>query len=191
MEGRRIRLAANDVQTWYAGFRDTYAAEIFVKQPPNSNYCWAACICMLFKHYGLKLSPAAIVQIVLGNAQDLRINAVTLHQHMTRIWIDDDWNHFQANLHVYLQGGSWAENRVQDRVLENMYAKRMHFVATSEHIMLLRGIEVEFDPAKDSWQLSRLHIFDPEGNPRRLMEIKLDETITYIAAVEILRLGAQ
>lgn len=187
MEGRRIRATPDGRELWYAGLTDQHANSIYLAQPPNSNWCWAACFSMLFRHFGLQLSPAAIVQIVLGEVSDRTIQPEMLEHHMRRIWVDDQWIEFQARLEIIRKVVDLTP-QLGVTILENMKANRMHFIAEGwTHIALLRGLEVVLDPRSGNLEVIALHILDPGRSADVRVDISLQNTIPYIAGVEILR----
>lgn len=186
MMAQKLRDVGPHQELWYAGLTPHQAAAIYVSQPAHSNWCWAACLSMLFRHSGLTLSAPAIVQIVLGAVEDRRIGPDLLQQHMTRLWMDDQEKIFQARLEVYRNQVPILQTPLELKILENMQAGRLHFISEEMyHITLLRGMEVILDTRSGAIGVQTIILLDPGRGPEVRVDGQHDGAMKYIAGVEI------
>ncbi|WP_434419536.1 hypothetical protein [Nannocystis pusilla] len=61
-----------------------------------NQWCWAACISMIFGYYGHTVSQHRIVQECYGSIVNMPAQSHTILGALNRPWIDDAGNHFSA-----------------------------------------------------------------------------------------------
>lgn len=78
-------------------FRD-FRQRAYQTQKLNQ-WCWAACISMIFNYYGHPVSQERIVEDAYGGIVNMpAINGITIARRVDRSWTDDDGNEFTSSL---------------------------------------------------------------------------------------------
>ena len=86
------------VQTCHAGI-GSYVAHIAARETGpqyQSQWCWAACIAMVFRYYGFRVSQARIVEETWGDIVNLPGSPAQILANLNRLWVDDRGRRFRV-----------------------------------------------------------------------------------------------
>jgi len=87
----------NGIQTCDAGINSTLDhVTALSDQQSQSEWCWAACISMIFNYYGHSVSQEKIVAGAWGKIVNLPGTPAQIVASLNRNWIDDDGTTFRA-----------------------------------------------------------------------------------------------
>ena len=105
----------------------------------QNNWCWAACIEMIFRYYGYVIPQEAIVQQTFGTVRDKAGTLQDILYNLNTLWNDSKGRHFQVQSGVLsVEYGIAAEELKQDRPL--ILARAGQPVG---HAMLLTALEYQ------------------------------------------------
>lgn len=62
----------------------------------NTQWCWAACIQMIFAYYGFSISQPRIVYETWGNIVNMPAQPIDIIRDLNKVWIDDRGRRFVA-----------------------------------------------------------------------------------------------
>ena len=81
-------MAPNGVRVCTVGIQ-VFQAQKFAQQQYQSQWCWAACISMIFAHYGHPVSQARIVADAYGGIRNFPGTVNAILGSLNRSWLDD------------------------------------------------------------------------------------------------------
>ncbi len=84
-----------------AGLATDIASVSMNRPQQETNWCWAACIQMVFRYHGLKISQAKIVQGVFGGSVNQPGSPQDILDALNRTWTDDDDDDYDVEGDVY------------------------------------------------------------------------------------------
>lgn len=126
-----------------------------------SQWCWAACIEMVFRYHGFAISQEEIVRQTWGAIVNLPADPYVILANLNRPWIDRQGRHFQAVGDVFT--ANWvtaAQDLADDRPL---------IIGTLGHAMLLTALNY----FRDAWGRGNIIsavVRDPwQGRGRRIL----------------------
>lgn len=93
------------------------------KKQIEENWCWAACIEMLFNFYGLEFDQKTIVKSTFGclpggHLPDVGADAKTIHQKLNEVWVDADGLAFKIES-KYHKGAPPALSLINELMMKN------------------------------------------------------------------------
>lgn len=144
---RRLRRCAANVDERWATI--TAAA---VNGQHMSNWCWAACIEMVFRFYGFIVPQAHIVQQTWGTPANLPANVNQLLASLNRPWVDAQGRAFGVE-------GNWSTVHLAT-VVADLQREWPLIIGTMGHAMLLGALHYE----QDTWDrifVRRAFVLDP------------------------------
>jgi hypothetical protein len=169
-------------------YDDTYAAQ------QRSQWCWAACVEMMFSHAGHDVSQSTIVEEAYGGIANIPAQAWQVSSALNRTWEDDDGGRFKSRLvAAYDQdAGVYA---ISDAFIVNSLANdRPLVLGATGHAVLLTAIE--YDLFNNYPVVKAAECFDPwPGRGERLLTVPelfpayRGGALRYLAAIRIEDLG--
>jgi hypothetical protein len=135
----------------------------------QSQWCWAACISMVFAYHGHPVTQSRIVDEAYGGPLNLPAQPWTMLGSLNRQWTDDHGNHFQSRSSP---GSSNALEAAQD-LADNMPL----IVGTMGHAVVMTAIEyaapyvmTPFGPQTGQVVITSATVRDPwPGRGRRVL----------------------
>jgi hypothetical protein len=122
----------------------------------QSEWCWAACISMIFKYYGHPLSQDKIVASVYGAAINRPAGAGwVIARELNRDWVDDNGKPFRSRLVAVtdLDAGVFDLNNA--RMIEELRGNHPLLIASGTHAMV--GTAIQYLPTT----VVSVGVFDP------------------------------
>lgn len=164
------------VQQCTAGI-PSHIASLSAFQQNNTQWCWAACISMVFSYYGHPVSQARIVLETWGEILNMPGQPWDILANLNRPWVDDLGQAFS----VY--GDSLSANHVT--AAQDLAANRPLIIGTMGHAMLLTAVTYMRNGwgqgyiidarVRDPWEKTGLHSLSPAqwGNANFLVRINV------------------
>lgn len=139
------------------------------KRQQRSQWCWAACISMLFSYYGHPVSQGRIVKEVYGNPVDMPAKAgIVIARQLNRKWVDDRGKPFTSKLTAVYDFGFKVFSMDARRLIDELDHNHPLVIGTGHHAMILTA--VQYYRTSKGPQLISGGVFDPwpGRGPRRL-----------------------
>jgi hypothetical protein len=97
------------------------AQRTYQNQPPNSQWCWAACVSMICRWHGYEISQPRIVQQMYGSVVNMPADDRLLTQALNRSWTADNGRPFKTSAKVFspMLGQSNVDNNLVISDLKN------------------------------------------------------------------------
>ena len=161
-----------------AGIRSS-VANVFALNQRSTNWCWAACLEMVFRYNGYYVQQSRIVRETYGNIYDWPAQPQTILRQINRQWNDDNGRRF------YVSGNSYSANEItaaQD--LSNNYPL---IIGTLGHAMLLTNLTYLVD-VYGRGIVQRAVVRDPWMNRgRRVLSAQEWYSTSFLARVRVQR----
>lgn len=131
-------------------------------QPVNSNWCWAACLEMIFAHHGFVVGMQRIVSEAYGRQWNFGASSRTLAALLSRGWLDDWGRAFATNCDVLWDAasGSRIEHGAAVAALRLAEGDPL-LIGTRSHAMVLVGLDFSHTGTPESLQITRAVVLDP------------------------------
>ena len=125
----------NQAQQCEAGISSTLAhiSAASVGGQHNTQWCWAACIEMVFKYYGFHVPQEAIVQQTWGQIVNLPGQPNHILANLNRPWIDSNNNRFRVT------GDSYSANPIT--AAQDLANNMPLIIGTMGHAMVLTSLQ--------------------------------------------------
>ena len=126
----------------------------------QSQWCWAACISMVFRYYGHPVSQQRIVTEAYGAPFNIPAGAgFVIAQALNRPWIDDRGRPFQASLQAAFdaQAGVAAINNAM--IVQALAGGHPLIVGARTHAMVVTA--VSYIPTPMGPNITQVGVFDP------------------------------
>lgn len=136
-----------------------------------SQWCWAACISMVFAFYGHPVRQERIVRDAYGGIYDLPSGSgLKIASELDRSWTDDRGNRFRSRLRALFDAHAGRESIDNAMVVEALARGRPLIVGARDHTVVLTA--VDYVPAPEGPDLLAAGVFDPWPGigPRDLAE---------------------
>jgi ABC-type bacteriocin/lantibiotic exporter with double-glycine peptidase domain len=144
---------------------DSGLANIDVQE--KSQWCWAACLSMIFRFYGHPVSQARIVREAWGRTVNLPAEPWQVVEALNRTWVDDNGEEFEVSGDV--------ENTTAITATEDLRANHPLIIGTCGHAVVLTAVtyvqdksgngEVTAAIVRDPWPgRGRRHLTPKEWN---------------------------
>lgn len=117
-----------------AGISSGHLNTVYARQE-LSQWCWAACIEMVFRHYGYRIPQSRIVSETWGDIYNLPAQPQHILVNLNRPWLDDNGRHFQVQSTTYTSNAITA---AQDLSLDMPL-----IIGSGSHAMLLTSVTYE------------------------------------------------
>lgn len=131
---------------------NSYLATISARSQTTTNWCWAACIEMIFKYYGHPVPQARVVEEVWGSIVDMPAAPSQILAALNRPWRDRFGRRFHSVGTTY---GANPATAAQD-----LAANRPLIIGTRRHAMLLTSLQYVRDPFGNA-SVTRAVVRDP------------------------------
>jgi hypothetical protein len=162
----------------------------YAAQPQHrSQWCWAACISMVFAHHGFQVAQERIVREAYGAAVDMPAVAgwVIAHQ-LNRPWVDDRGRRFAAQLDAAYDADAGHMGINNDIILSELTSGRPLVMGAGSHAMVLTGLDYFATPM--GLNITGGTVFDPwpgRGlralHPSELFARHLGGSLRFLATV--------
>ena len=144
----------------------------------QSQWCWAACISMVFGYHGHSVSQARIVRDAYGSIVDMPATPRTILTALNRDWVDDAGRPFRAQSSF---GGTTAEAAATD-----LAADHPLIVGTQRHAVVLTSLQYRFVGPRGASELLQATVRDPwPGRGRRPLSSREWAGINFAAHVRV------
>jgi Papain-like cysteine protease AvrRpt2 len=162
-------------------------------QQQNSEWCWAACIQMLCRWYGIRISQESIVRNVYGELVNAPADDITLTRALNSSWRSDDNQLFKMTSKIFSPALERADVN-NKMIIEDLANEHPLIMAARSHAMLVA--RVDYKPGRFPvvyW----IHVIDPWPGaappPKYARLLDRDEmapaqvggSLRYIASVRI------
>jgi len=163
------------VEACTAGIRSSLANISMSRPQQQSNWCWAACIQMVFRYNGLRISQAKIVEEVFGARVNQPGEPEQIVDALNRTWTDEDNDNYDVEGDIYtVSPGTAAQDLAADFPL---------IIGSLGHAMVLSAVSFYRD-AYGNGQIVNAMVRDPWPG-RGLRQITAAEWIYMSFAVRI------
>jgi hypothetical protein len=126
----------------------------------QSQWCWAACISMLFRYYKHPVSQSRIVSEVYGAPVNLPAGAgFIVAQQLNRSWQDDLGGKFRSRLTAAFDADAGVVTLNNARIIDSLRRGRPLIVGAGGHAVVLTA--VEYLDTAFGIQIQRGGVFDP------------------------------
>ena len=168
----------------------TFAAQAYDDQD-QSQWCWAACVSMIFGYYGYTVSQERIVEEVYGARVNLpAMTGSTISQMVHRDWIDDDGQEFSSEitgLYDAMAGRAMINNNM---IINELASERPMIIGARTHAMVLTAIE--YIQTYTGPNVTAAGVFDPWPGigapglaPDELVPVHLNGSILYMVSMRV------
>lgn len=166
------------IQTCEAGIESSLLElEVADRVQHHSEWCWAACISMVFQYYGHDVSQDRIVQETWGSIVNVPGQPAQIVRDLNRLWKDDDDERFHVNGDVY---SVTAETAAQDLVADHPL-----IIGSLGHAMVLTDLVYIRDPLGRG-QVQEAIVRDPwPGRGRRALSAQEWYAIQFAIRVRV------
>lgn len=111
-------------------------------QQERQNWCWAACISLVFRRYGRIVPQSAIVERVFGSEIDKPLAGHLIAKATASPWKDGFGNWFQPIVNVLIDNNFNLKNAGAGAIaINNMMASRPMIVGTLGHATVVTAID--------------------------------------------------
>lgn len=169
--------APNGLQQCEAGI-SSQVANVSISQRQNMNqWCWAACIQMVFLYYGRPISQQRIVSETFGNIVNWPAQSRVILSALNRSWTDDRGGRFTA------QGDSYSANPIS--AAQDLAADRPLIIGTQGHAMVLTSL-VYVRNANGGGEVTQAIVRDPwPGRGRRVLSAQEWYGVSFLARIRV------
>lgn len=173
-------------RTCSSGIQSKMIEVAALKRQLQSNWCWAACISMIFGYYGHPLSQKRIVTEAYGHPENMPANPSTILGMLNRDWTDDNGESFMS---VASAGSTAPPLAAQD------LANDMPLIIGSQgHAMVLTAltysafyVSTPYGPQLGMVNVDSATVRDPwPGRGRRDLAAQEWYSITFATQIRIL-----
>lgn len=142
-----------------------------------SQWCWAACIEMVFRYYGLQVPQARIVQETWGGIVNLPAQPGQIMMNLNRSWIDGAGRRFGASGDAFTANPiTAAQDLAQDMPL---------IIGTMGHAMVLTSLSYMRDQFGNG-NVTAAVVRDPwPGRGRRVLSAQEWYGTTFLARIRV------
>lgn len=146
----------------------------------QSQWCWAACISMLFGYHGHPVSQARLVREAYGRIVDLPAMPATMLAQLNRVWVDDHGIKFRAS-------SSFGQTNAA-AVATDLAADQPLVIGTKGHAVVLTSLRYRMTPTSLglNTQLLAAKVRDPfPGRGLRHLDAQEWAAIAFAAHVRV------
>ena len=142
-----------------------------------SQWCWAACIEMVFRYYGLRVPQARIVQETWGGIADLPAYPGHILTNLNRLWIDLSGRRFRVSGDASSANPmTAAQDLAQDLPL---------IIGTLGHAMVLTALTYLVDRSGNG-EVTAAIVRDPwPGRGRRVLSAQEWRQTSFLARIRV------
>jgi hypothetical protein len=142
-----------------------------------SQWCWAACIEMVFRYYGLDVPQARIVRETWGGIVNLPAYPAHILANLNRPWIDASGRRFRVSGDAYSANPiTAAQDLAQDMPL---------IIGTTGHAMVLTALSYTVDRSGNG-SVTEAIVRDPwPGQGRRILSAREWYGTNFLARIRV------
>ena len=126
----------------------------------QSNWCWAACISMIFAFYGYSVQQSTIVSEIFGSAVDRPGAPNMILAELNKLWTDERGRRFRS------QGDAQTANAFS--AVKDLQANQPLIIGSHGHAMVLTALTGDTNVQTDQYQFVEAIVRDPMVGMRRL-----------------------
>ncbi|MCA9516827.1 MAG: hypothetical protein KC635_17920 [Myxococcales bacterium] len=142
-----------------------------------SQWCWAACIEMVFRHHGYVVPQARIVKETFGDRVNLPSSGWQILGNLNREWVDDRGRRFVA------RGDVMSSSPVT--AAQDLAADQPLILGTQGHAMVLTAVEYRRDQGGNGQIVSAI-VRDPwPGRGRRTLDPSEWYGVAFLARIRV------
>jgi ABC-type bacteriocin/lantibiotic exporter with double-glycine peptidase domain len=143
----------------------------------SRQWCWAACIEMVFAYYGHRVSQSRIVRETWGGMVDKPVHERQLLDDLNRDWTDNRGRRFRSNADVFDRPAAGVSDLRRNRPL---------ILGTLGHTVVLTAITLEIDDFSGRWNIAEAVVHDPwPGHGARILSVKEWRNVRFAVRVEL------
>jgi len=144
-----------------------------------NQWCWAACIEMVFKYYGLNVPQRAIVQQTWGQIVNFPAQPGQILANLNRPWVDSSGQRF------YVSGDSYSANPMT--AAQDLSQNMPLIIGTLGHAMVLTSLQYARDQYGNG-QVNAAVVRDPwQGRGRRVLSAQEWFSTSFLARIRVTR----
>lgn len=156
---------------------DSNLAFISARQQYQNQWCWAACIEMIFAYYGYSMPQPAIVASTWGQVVNMPASDLQIMRDLNSSWTDAQGRNFQTVSQPVANGGA-AQELAADHPL---------IVCTQGHAMVLTSLLFRTDPRTTAGEDIEAVVRDPwQNRGRRILSAQEWFSRNLLLAVRVL-----
>lgn len=164
-------------------------------QQKNTQWCWAACIEMVCRWYGVRLSQQSIVARVYGGLVNMPADDRNLTAALNSKWTADDGTSFRIQASVFSPAMGQA-NVDNQRMIQDLANERPLIVGARTHATVLARVDYVEGPYGQPI-VQRAHVIDPwpgaapppqfarSLQPDEMTPIQMGGTLRYLASISV------
>ncbi len=123
-----------------------FAQEAY-QQQQMPEWCWAACISMLFDFYGHAVSQDRIVTEVYGAPVNMPAGyGITIARQLNRVWKDDSGNRFRAILTGAYDADARVNTLTNPMLIGELDGDHPMIIGAGSHAMVLTALQYQATP---------------------------------------------
>lgn len=144
-----------------------------------NQWCWAACIEMVFRYYGLRVPQEAIVQQTWGGIVNLPGQPHQILSNLNRPWRDSSGRHFQVS------GDTYSANHIS--AAQDLSNDMPLIIGTMGHAMVLTSLQYVRDQYGRG-KVTAAVVRDPwPGKGRRVLSAQEWYNTSFLARIRVNR----
>lgn len=152
-------------------------------------WCWAACISMIFDYLGHPVTQAEIVSTVYGGIVDFPAPGMVLASALNRTWTDDKGVQFTCTVTGLYDAQSGIYGITNSEIISSLLAGYPLVFGANGHARVL--VEVNYSPGVLDYQIGGAMVFDP-GNGQleclsaaEMTPITSGGLLTFLASIKV------
>jgi hypothetical protein len=147
-------------------------------QQKMNQWCWAACIEMVFKYYGYDVPQARIVHDAWGQVVNMPGQPAQILASLNRIWVAEDGRRFRA------YGDALSAN-AQTAVID-LQNDRPLIIGALGHATVLTALTSDVNQINGAWAVIAAIVRDPwPGRGRRVLTPQEWYNITFACRIAV------
>jgi hypothetical protein len=131
---------------------------VYSGQPPNSQWCWAACVSMICKWHGYEISQPSIVQQTYGSIVNMPADDRTLTGVLNRVLRADDGRRFRITARIF-NPVLGLDNLTNEQIIDDLRNDKPLLYAARTHAMVLA--RADYFPTPNGPDIRQGHVVDP------------------------------
>jgi len=169
---------------------DAFAQRVYEPQY-QSQWCWAACISMLFRYYGHPVSQQRIVSEVYGVPANMPAMAgIVMARQLNRRWVDDNGNAFTSQVTAAYDFDARVNNVTNAWLASELNQNHPIVIGTGSHAVVVTAMQYYDTPVGPN--VVSVGVFDPwpyvgaRGlTPNEMRPMHLGGALRFVATVRI------
>jgi hypothetical protein len=119
----------------FSGFAAKYEPQY------QSQWCWAACISMVFNYYGRRVSQERIVREVYGAPANIPALPIVISQQLSRSWTTDDGRRFRSRLRGVYDSSAGVAGLQNVQIFAELDAERPLIIGARGHAVVITSCD--------------------------------------------------